>query len=425
MNDEETVALTAGGHAFGKCHGAAPSDTFGTGPEGEGLHRMGFGWLTDPEEIGKGHITTSGIEGAWTPNPTEWGNDYFRLLFKYEYELTQSPAGAHQWTPIDPDPEDMAPDARDPNTKVPTIMTTADMALKRDPEYRKISERFLNDQAALDDAFARAWFKLDAPRHGSQGPLSRFGGSGRRPDLAGSDPRRDQPSDSAVADFKKAVLDSGLSVSELVKAAWASASTYRNSDHRAAAPTARISASMPCATGRSMIRKNWARCWRSSTSCAAISRWPMPSCSAVRQRSKRRPRTAASISASMSPPAAAMPRGPVRCRKLGAARAFRRRLPQLPQDQGFGEDRGHAGRQGPSARPVDARNDRAARRDARAGRGLQAAPRTAIRIGVLTDRPGVLSTTSSSTCSAWARCGRWSTRAATRNSSASAARRVM
>ncbi|HAW36369.1 MAG TPA: catalase-peroxidase, partial [Erythrobacter sp.] len=118
MNDEETVALTAGGHAFGKCHGAAPSDTFGTGPEGEGLHRMGFGWLTDPEEIGKGHITTSGIEGAWTPNPTQWGNDYFRLLFKYDYELTQSPAGANQWTPIDPDPEDMAPDARDPDKKV-------------------------------------------------------------------------------------------------------------------------------------------------------------------------------------------------------------------------------------------------------------------------------------------------------------------
>ncbi|HAN89187.1 MAG TPA: catalase-peroxidase, partial [Erythrobacter sp.] len=174
MNDEETVALTAGGHAFGKCHGAAPSDTFGTGPEGEGLHRMGFGWLTDPEEIGKGHITTSGIEGAWTPNPTQWGNDYFRLLFKYDYELTQSPAGANQWTPIDPDPEDMAPDARDPDKKVPTIMTTADMALKRDPEYRKISERFLNDQAALDDAFARAWFKLT---HRDMGPKVRYLGS--------------------------------------------------------------------------------------------------------------------------------------------------------------------------------------------------------------------------------------------------------
>ena len=240
MNDEETVALTAGGHAFGKCHGAAPSDTFGSGPEGEGLHRMGFGWLTDPEEIGKGHITTSGIEGAWTPNPTEWGNDYFRLLFKYEYELTQSPAGANQWTPVDPEEADMAPDARDPSKKVPTIMTTADMALKRDPEYRKISERFRDDQAALDDAFARAWFKLT---HRDMGPKIRYLGS----EVPGEDliwqdpiPAGTTPSQSAVADFKKAVLGSGLTVSELVKAAWASASTYRNSDHRGGANGAHI-----------------------------------------------------------------------------------------------------------------------------------------------------------------------------------------
>ncbi|MFW2351467.1 catalase/peroxidase HPI [Qipengyuania sp.] len=240
MNDEETVALTAGGHAFGKCHGAAPSDTFGSAPEGEGLHRMGFGWLTDPEEIGKGHITTSGIEGAWTPNPTQWGNDYFRLLFKYDYELVQSPAGANQWTPIDPDPEDMAPDARDPNKKVPTIMTTADMALKRDPEYRKISERFLNDQAALDDAFARAWFKLT---HRDMGPKARYlGPEVPSEDLIWQDPipAGTKPSDSAVAEFKQKVLDSGLTVAELVKAAWASASTYRNSDHRGGANGAHI-----------------------------------------------------------------------------------------------------------------------------------------------------------------------------------------
>ena len=240
MNDEETVALTAGGHAFGKCHGAKPSDTFGKAPEGENLHAMGFGWLTDPEEIGKGHITTSGIEGAWTPNPTQWGNDYFRLLFKYEYELTQSPAGANQWTPINPDPEDMAPDARDPNKKVPTIMTTADMALKRDPEYRKISERFLNDQSALDDAFARAWFKLT---HRDMGPKVRYlGPEVPSEDLIWQDPvpAGTQVSDSDLSAFKAKVLDSGLSVSELVKAAWASASTYRNSDHRGGANGAHI-----------------------------------------------------------------------------------------------------------------------------------------------------------------------------------------
>ena len=240
MNDEETVALTAGGHAFGKAHGAKPSDTFGQAPEGEWMHRMGFGWLTDPEEIGKGHITTSGIEGAWTPNPTQWGGDYFRLLFKYEYELVQSPAGANQWQPIDPDPEDMAPDARDPSKKVPTMMTTADMALKRDSDYRKISERFRDDQAALDDAFARAWFKLC---HRDMGPKVRYlGPEVPEEDLIWQDPVPEgtMPSDSAVSQFKSKILDSGLSVTELVKAAWASASTYRKSDHRGGANGARV-----------------------------------------------------------------------------------------------------------------------------------------------------------------------------------------
>ncbi|QIG53860.1 catalase/peroxidase HPI [Altererythrobacter sp. BO-6] len=240
MNDEETVALTAGGHAFGKAHGAHPADTFGGAPESEVLELQGFGWLNDEAEIAAGNITTSGIEGAWTPNPTEWGNDYFRLLFKYEYELVQSPAGANQWQPINPDPEDMAPDARDPNKKVPTMMTTADMALKRDPEYRKISERFLNDQAALDDAFARAWFKLC---HRDMGPKVRYlGPEVPAEDLIWQDPvpAGTKPSESDVAAFKSAVLGSGLSVSELVKAAWASASTYRNSDHRGGANGARV-----------------------------------------------------------------------------------------------------------------------------------------------------------------------------------------
>ena len=240
MNDEETVALTAGGHAFGKAHGAKPAETFGGAPESEALALQGFGWLTDPEEIGKGHITTSGIEGAWTPNPTQWGGDYFRLLFKYEYELVRSPAGAQQWQPVNPDPEDMAPDARDPNKKVPTMMTTADMALKMDPEYRKISERFRDDQAALDDAFARAWFKLC---HRDMGPKVRYMG----PEVPAEDliwqdpvPAGTKPSDADVASFKSAVLASGLTVAELVKAAWASASTYRNSDHRGGANGARV-----------------------------------------------------------------------------------------------------------------------------------------------------------------------------------------
>ncbi|MFN3748809.1 MAG: catalase/peroxidase HPI [Sphingorhabdus sp.] len=240
MNDEETVALTAGGHAFGKAHGAKPSDTFGMSPESEAIHQQGFGWLTDADEIAKGNITTSGIEGSWSNNPTKWGGDYFRLLFKYDYELTHSPAGAQQWTPINPDPEDMAPDARDPSKRVPTIMTTADMALKMDPEYRKISERFLNDQAALDDAFARAWFKLC---HRDMGPKVRYlGPEVPAEDLIWQDPvpAGTKPSDADVAAFKTAILNSGLTVSQLVKAAWASASTYRKSDHRGGANGARI-----------------------------------------------------------------------------------------------------------------------------------------------------------------------------------------
>jgi catalase-peroxidase len=240
MNDEETVALTAGGHAFGKAHGAKPSDSFSGAPESEALALQGFGWLTDADEIGKGHITTSGIEGAWTNTPTQWTGDYFRLLLDYEYELVHSPAGAQQWQPIDQKEEDKAPDARDPSKKVPTMMTTADMALKMDPAYRKISEKFRNDQAALDDAFARAWFKLC---HRDMGPKARYHG----PEVPAEDliwqdpvPAGTMPSDGDVSSFKSAILGSGLSTAELVKAAWASASTYRQSDHRGGANGAHV-----------------------------------------------------------------------------------------------------------------------------------------------------------------------------------------
>ena len=240
MNSEETVALTAGGHAFGKAHGAKPAETFGKAPAGAAIHQQGFGWLTDADEIGKGHITTSGIEGSWSNNPTQWSGDYFRLLFKYDYELVESPAGAKQWQPINPDPEDMAPDARDPNKRVPTMMTTADMALKMDPEFRAISERFRDDQAALDDAFARAWFKLT---HRDMGPKSLYlGPEVPEETLIWQDPvpAGPIPSETEVAAFKSAVLSSGLTVSQLVKTAWASASTYRKSDKRGGANGARI-----------------------------------------------------------------------------------------------------------------------------------------------------------------------------------------
>ncbi len=240
MNDEETVALTAGGHAFGKAHGAKPSDSFGKSPESEALERQGFGWLIDADEIAKGNITTSGIEGSWSNNPTQWGGDYFRLLFKYDYELVHSPAGAQQWTPINPDPSDLAPDARDPNKRVPTMMTTADMALKMDPEYRKISERFRDDQAALDDAFARAWFKLC---HRDMGPKACYlGPEVPAEDLIWQDPipAGTMPSQADVDAVKAKIAASGLSVSQLVKTAWASASTFRKSDRRGGANGARI-----------------------------------------------------------------------------------------------------------------------------------------------------------------------------------------
>ncbi len=240
MNSEETVALTAGGHAFGKAHGAKPSDKFRNAPASEAVHLQGLGWMTDEEEIGQGHITTSGIEGSWSNNPTKWTGDYFRLLFKYDYELVESPAGAKQWTPINPDPEDLAPDARDPSKRVPTMMTTADMALKMDPEFRAISERFRDDQAALDDAFARAWFKLT---HRDMGPKIRYlGPEVPEETLIWQDPVPEgtAPSDADVAAFKEKILGAGFSIGQLVKTAWASASTYRKSDHRGGANGARI-----------------------------------------------------------------------------------------------------------------------------------------------------------------------------------------
>lgn len=240
MNDEETVALVAGGHAFGKAHGGAPSDSFGTSPEGEVLELQGFGWLNDQDEITAGNITTSGIEGSWSNNPTSWSHDYFRLLFKYDYELTKSPAGAQMWTPVNPSDEDMAPDARDPSKKVPTIMTTADMALKMDPEYAKISKRFLENPEELDDAFARAWFKLC---HRDMGPKQRYlGPEVPQEELIWQDPVPAGKSllPAEVSAFKSAVLNTNLTVSQLVKTAWASASTYRNTDHRGGANGSRI-----------------------------------------------------------------------------------------------------------------------------------------------------------------------------------------
>jgi catalase-peroxidase len=240
MNDEETVALTAGGHTFGKAHGNGDPSKLGAAPAGADLAAQGFGWVSTNNSGCGEHTVTSGIEGAWTNTPVEWSKNYFRLLLDYDYELVQSPAGANQWQPINQKEEDMAPAAWDPSKKVPTMMTTADMALKRDPGYRKISEKFRDDHEAFKDAFARAWFKLT---HRDMGPKARYlGPEVPAEDLIWQDPipAGTKPSDVDVAAVRAKIADSGLTVSQLVKTAWASASTYRKSDHRGGANGARI-----------------------------------------------------------------------------------------------------------------------------------------------------------------------------------------
>ncbi|HEX8623407.1 MAG TPA: catalase/peroxidase HPI [Allosphingosinicella sp.] len=240
MNDEETVALTAGGHTFGKCHGAGDASKVGAEPEGSDIAQQGLGWHSSHESGIGDHTITSGLEGAWTPTPIRWDNSYFHMLLDYEYELVKSPAGAPQWQPIDPRPEDMAPGAHSPDRRLPTMMTTADMAFKMDPKYREISERFRANPDLFADAFARAWFKLT---HRDMGPKVRYLG----PDVPAEDliwqdpvPAGQTLGDAEVAALKGRIADSGLSVSQLVKTAWASAVTFRGSDKRGGANGARI-----------------------------------------------------------------------------------------------------------------------------------------------------------------------------------------
>lgn len=241
MNDEETVALIAGGHTFGKCHGAAPDSHVGPEPNAAPIEEQAFGWKNS-YKTGKGIDTiTSGLEGAWTPNPIKWDSGYFDMLFGYEWELTKSPAGANQWKPVNVKDEDLAPQV-DGSTKVITMMATTDIALREDPIYREISQRFHKDHAALSDAYARAWYKLT---HRDMGPIIRYLGS-EVPDetLIWQDPlpelNHNVINNDDIASLKEMILSSGLSVSELVSTAWASASTYRNSDHRGGANGARI-----------------------------------------------------------------------------------------------------------------------------------------------------------------------------------------
>ena len=246
MNDYETVALTAGGHTFGKAHGAASEDFKGADPEGAPLEEMGFGWKSGHGKgMGRDSIT-SGIEGAWTPNPTQWDNGYFDMLFGYEWELVQSPAGAHQWHPVSPKDEDMAPDVEDSSIKVTTIMTTADMAMREDPAYREISKHFHENPDEFADAFARAWFKL---LHRDMGPKVRYlGPEVPQEELIWQDPVSAGSTSYDVEAVKSKIADSGLTIQEMVETAWASASTFRGSDLRGGANGARI---------RLAPQKNW------------------------------------------------------------------------------------------------------------------------------------------------------------------------
>jgi len=238
MNDEETVALTAGGHTVGKAHGNGSAANLGPAPEGADLEEQGFGWMNHKTRgIGRDTVT-SGIEGAWTTNPTQWDNGYFKLLLNYDWELTKSPAGAWQWVPINIKPEDMPPDVEDPSIRCMPIMTDADMAMKMDPEYRKISERFAADQAYFDEVFARAWFKLT---HRDMGPKARYiGPQVPAEDLIWQDPVPAGNKTYDVAAVKAKIAAASLSVSEMVSTAWDSARTYRGSDHRGGANGARI-----------------------------------------------------------------------------------------------------------------------------------------------------------------------------------------
>jgi len=242
MNDEETVALVAGGHTFGKCHGAGDAELVGPEPEAAGIEEQGLGWKSSFES-GKGDDTiSSGIEGGWTPKPTQWDMGYFDMLFGYDWNLVKSPAGANQWVPVSPDEKDLAPAAHDPSKRVTTIMTTADLSLKMDPIYKPIAKRFHENPEEFADAFARAWFKLT---HRDMGPRPRYLGSEvPAEELIWQDPMpavdHELIDEQNIADLKGKILASELSVSQLVSTAWASASTFRGSDKRGGANGARI-----------------------------------------------------------------------------------------------------------------------------------------------------------------------------------------
>jgi len=374
MNDEETVALVAGGHTFGKAHGAGDPKLVGPEPEAAPLEAQGLGWIN---RLGSGKgidTTTSGIEGAWKPHPTKWDMGYFDMLFGYEWELVKSPAGAWQWLAKDVKPEHMIPDAHDPAKKHRPMMTTADLSLRFDPIYEPISRRFHRDPQAFADAFARAWFKLT---HRDMGPKCRYlGPEVPAEDLIWQDPipAVDHPlvDGADVAALERQILASGLSVAELVATAWASASTFRGSDKRGGANGARLrlapqkdwEVNEPARLAKVLgvlegIREAFNASASGGKKISLADLIVLAGCVGVEQAAKK----------------GGLPAGPDgrlrradRRRLLLGARAGRRRLPQLPQGPLLGVGRRAAGRPGAAAHPDRAADDRAARGPAGAGR---------------------------------------------------------
>ncbi len=380
MNDEETVALTAGGHTFGKSHGAGDPKLVGPEPEGAPLEAQGLGWI-NRFGTGKGvHTTTSGIEGAWKPNPTRWDNGYFDTLFGYEWELVKSPAGAWQWLAKDVKEEDMIPDAHDPSKKHRPAMTTADLALRFDPIYEPISRRFHQDPQALADAFARAWFKLT---HRDMGPKCRYlGPEVPAEDLIWQDPvpAVDHPlvDSRDVSDLAARILASGLTVAELVSTAWASASTFRGSDKRGGANGARIrlapqkdwEVNQPAQLAKVLgvldgIRREFDAAQQGGKRVSLADLVVLGGCAAVEAAAKAGGH--AGRGALHARPHRRQ-RGADRRRVVRGARARGRRLPQLPEAGVHRPGRGDAGRQGAALDPERAGDDGARRRPARAGR---------------------------------------------------------
>ncbi len=367
MNDEETVALVAGGHTFGKAHGAGDPDLVGPEPEGAPIEQMGQGWK-NAFGTGKGvDTTTSGVEGAWTPTPTTWDNSYFDTLFGWDWELSESPAGAKQWKASNPEAQDIVPDAHDPSRRHAPMMTTADMALRMDPIYEPISRRFHENPDEFADAYARAWFKL---LHRDMGPSSRYLGPEAPTEvLLWQDPvpavDHELIGGADVAALKQAILASGLTVSELVSTAWASASTYRDSDKRGGANGARVrfapqndwEVNNPAQLRRVIAKLDEVRGALRQAGLAGRHdrarrlRW----CGSCRQGC--RPRRDRSV----HPRTYRRHRGDDRRRLVRTARAEGRRVPQLPRQGAVAVGGGADGRQGPVAH-VERTGDVGARR---------------------------------------------------------------